>query len=463
MRLSIPCLAALIVLACIQLTPTAEALSRPIISGTFVPTTEDGAVASSDIDPTCLLCEVSNVENLVAPRINSAAVMSLPLGVAGSARIKVQLANALSGPAAVGFVVTERVGLVNLSVFEAITIRAYMGDEVVSERQGSSVLRTEIGSTGRYSFMMRTDGSAFDALEIEIGGLAIAATSFEVKYAAIRQRVAPDVVLADASLGDTISSSSSSLCLGCSLQEPQNAIDGRSREFAVLDIPLGVLASAEATISWRQTIPAGARGGAVLSTPTGILDAEVLSRLTVRLLRGGEVVASASSGGLAAINYRNGRTFVQVRSNQAFDDVQVEVTGAALLSTEVRIHSVAAVVRGGLADARMIQDVEDAMLETTPSAPLASSDQAEALAFEALHPNPATDRARVTLVLERAGPVRVTLHDLLGRQVGVVEDAHLGAGHRTLDIDTSRLATGVYLIVGETESGRATHRLTVAR
>ena len=87
---------------------------------------------------------------------------------------------------------------------------------------------------------------------------------------------------------------------------------------------------------------------------------------------------------------------------------------------------------------------------------------AYAVSLSAPAPNPARDRAVMTLGV--AAPVRAvaTLHDALGRRVAVLLDADV-SGPVRLDVPTADLAPGVYTVRVETAGGSAVRRLSVVR
>ena len=79
-------------------------------------------------------------------------------------------------------------------------------------------------------------------------------------------------------------------------------------------------------------------------------------------------------------------------------------------------------------------------------------------------PNPATARASLTLRLPAAEHVRATVVDALGRTVATLYDAEAPAGADVaLDIDTARLAPGVYVVRVQGASFTESRRLTVVR
>ncbi|MEL7168301.1 MAG: T9SS type A sorting domain-containing protein, partial [Bacteroidota bacterium] len=74
------------------------------------------------------------------------------------------------------------------------------------------------------------------------------------------------------------------------------------------------------------------------------------------------------------------------------------------------------------------------------------------------YPNPSRGHVTLPLSLTEAGPVRITLHDLLGRTVAVLLDETRAAGFHTLEARLDDLPAGLYLVKLETQASN-THRL----
>ena len=98
------------------------------------------------------------------------------------------------------------------------------------------------------------------------------------------------------------------------------------------------------------------------------------------------------------------------------------------------------------------------------SASTAGEDGAEALlALDAPRPNPATSRSDLPFSVDAAGRVRVSVYDVLGREVAVVTDGERAAGAHTEALDVTRLAPGVYVVRLSTATGTRVRTLTVVR
>ena len=78
-------------------------------------------------------------------------------------------------------------------------------------------------------------------------------------------------------------------------------------------------------------------------------------------------------------------------------------------------------------------------------------------------PNPSRGAATVAFTVPEAGPARVTVVDVLGREVAVLADGEHEAGAHRVALVRRSLAAGTYAVVLRTEAGRRVERLTVVR
>lgn len=78
-------------------------------------------------------------------------------------------------------------------------------------------------------------------------------------------------------------------------------------------------------------------------------------------------------------------------------------------------------------------------------------------------PNPTTGRARIAWQQEAAYPVRVAVHDALGREVAVLARGARTAGRHEVTWETDGLAAGLYLVRITTPTDTQVTRLTLAR
>jgi CSLREA domain-containing protein len=108
-------------------------------------------------------------------------------------------------------------------------------------------------------------------------------------------------------------------------------------------------------------------------------------------------------------------------------------------------------------------DGDGANVRATPASALAET-MTEAVRLDAVTPNPFGSRAAVGFAVREAQPVTVGLYDVMGRRV---QTLYAGSAQAEAPVDVaidgSGLAAGVYVVVLQGETVRATRRVTVVR
>ena len=85
------------------------------------------------------------------------------------------------------------------------------------------------------------------------------------------------------------------------------------------------------------------------------------------------------------------------------------------------------------------------------------------LSLRAPWPNPARGAARLAFTVPTAGPVRLSVVDVLGREVAVLADGARDAGRHEVAVPAGRLAAGTYAIVLRAGGAQRVERWTVVR
>jgi hypothetical protein len=78
-------------------------------------------------------------------------------------------------------------------------------------------------------------------------------------------------------------------------------------------------------------------------------------------------------------------------------------------------------------------------------------------------PNPVSRRTELAVTLNEAGAVRVSVIDLLGREVALLADRQLASGTSRLELDASGLQPGIYVARVVADGLARTVRFTVIR
>jgi hypothetical protein len=61
-------------------------------------------------------------------------------------------------------------------------------------------------------------------------------------------------------------------------------------------------------------------------------------------------------------------------------------------------------------------------------------------------PNPVVSSSRLNFALEEDGPVSIVVYDVAGRRVSTLLEGHRPKGWNSIDLDSSKLASGVYFL-----------------
>jgi hypothetical protein len=80
----------------------------------------------------------------------------------------------------------------------------------------------------------------------------------------------------------------------------------------------------------------------------------------------------------------------------------------------------------------------------------------------AARPSPALDRAVISYSLPRLDHARVSVLDIAGREVAILEQGTFSAGNRSVAWNCREVPAGVYLVRVETGTGSQTGRLVVS-
>jgi hypothetical protein len=193
------------------------------------------------------------------------------------------------------------------------------------------------------------------------------------------------------------------------------------------------------------TIAGVGGGGHYRSVDDGLTWEQVVSG-------GGGGIIAAPNGGLALIRGSSRDIYYSVDQGLAWTQVSAGLT-ANVLTADAESFIYAGTAGQGV---------------FRSPAPLfvSSEDGAEALRSLALapgYPNPAIASTRVPFSLSEAGPVLITVHDVLGRRVATLVEGVLPAGEHAAVWETGAVASGVYVVTLRTGAMAATQRVTVAR
>jgi len=168
---------------------------------------------------------------------------------------------------------------------------------------------------------------------------------------------------------------------------------------------------------------------------------------------GGQLLVSADGGILQYDATSNAFTTIGVLGGQGGTTVPAsfayDADGALLLGG--RFHSVSGVYSPRVA--RWTGNFGPTSVAHGPDGSLGLS----------VFPNPTAGRLHLGATLSEAGPVRVTLHDALGRTVAVLAEGVRAAGPLAVITEVGGLAPGVYVVRLETAGHVESRRVVLVR
>lgn len=90
-----------------------------------------------------------------------------------------------------------------------------------------------------------------------------------------------------------------------------------------------------------------------------------------------------------------------------------------------------------------------------------SNETPESFELEQNYPNPFNPSTKIRFSLNLAGNVKLSVYDILGKEVGVLVNEHLNSGKYEIDFDASKLSSGIYLYKLETGGFVETKRMVL--
>ena len=78
-----------------------------------------------------------------------------------------------------------------------------------------------------------------------------------------------------------------------------------------------------------------------------------------------------------------------------------------------------------------------------------------------IHPNPATTTVKLMLKLEKSSDITVSVVNLMGQRVNIINMGTLNAGNNPISLDVSNLPSGIYYCVVQVNGEKTTQKMIV--
>jgi len=165
---------------------------------------------------------------------------------------------------------------------------------------------------------------------------------------------------------------------------------------------------------------------------------------------------------LDSLRFDHGEHFFQIRPNDRVGVDAHSIYNATLTSTGRFGLDVADTLwiyhRGTTSPERVIVVAEGEL----PAGVTSENGSTGVVSLECI-PNPSRNRLTLSYETVKRGHVRVSLHDMLGREVRVVADGYEPSGRHSVEVDVGSLAAGNYMGVVEVDGARVQQVVQVVR
>ncbi|MFV8338095.1 gliding motility-associated C-terminal domain-containing protein [Flavobacterium sp. LB3P21] len=291
--------------------PSLPCNTQTAITAPAYPVFVNGAKTGID-GVVCALCSVTGQDNLIDVNTTNYAEINLTtsVGTTGSISIKNQITDYPAGTFA-GYDI-ENPSLLNVNVFDAISITTYLNGIQQETKSGNAAL-ISVGTnllvgTGRQTIGF-VSTLAFDEVRITLTNLVSVSLGITRVYAAVFQKYCAATVACNQSYAWTnpdfpvvVDGDNTGIdgvaCVACSVNNTNNVLTSDTTDFAKIDVIAGVIGSGSiAVVDQLFTYPAGTFAGFVIKDLNTLIQLNLFQSLTVSTYNNG-VLQESKSGGL---------------------------------------------------------------------------------------------------------------------------------------------------------------------
>ncbi|MGY3089114.1 hypothetical protein ACVWYF_002154 [Hymenobacter sp. UYAg731] len=317
------------------------------------------AITPGDVVSVCGNTNITHPEYAVDNDLTNYATFGTFISANCPSSLSVKLESSKTAPAGyyAGFVLGSS-GIIDLAALSALRITTYKTINGVSVKQesatGANLLDVKLLPNGKYQVSFPTT-SAFDEVKIEqIGALAVL-DNLDIYYGfGVEPAAFTGTTRYLSDFGQPVSTTnydvntSAVLCAACGVTNPAGAADNDPVSKAVINIGGGIASTAELKLDLRApgggTVKtdvgvAGYRAGMIISNNSGLLDASVLSRLTLTTYdAAGNLLESASGASLLSLNLLpDGRQEVSFLTTKNFASIQISASSTVALGVNINV------------------------------------------------------------------------------------------------------------------------------
>ncbi|MES2864940.1 MAG: DUF11 domain-containing protein, partial [Bacteroidota bacterium] len=310
----------------------------------------------------CVLCDVSNTENLIDTNTTNFAQINLTasVGTSGKISVKNQITDYPAGTFA-GFDI-ENNSLLSVNAFDAIIVTTYLNGVQQETKTGNgaliSVNTNLLVGTGRQTVGF-VSTLPFDEVQIKLTNLVSVNLGTTKVYNAVFQKFCPTTVecnntyaltspIFPVSIDGANSGISGVACVACGVNNTSNILTSSNSDFANISITAGVLASGSIAVADQLfTYPSGTYAGFTIKDLNSLIQLNLFNTLTISTYNNG--ILQETKGGSELINLTvlgtifinpstSGIYNVGIKATLPFDQIKIKVSSLVSVINNINVY-----------------------------------------------------------------------------------------------------------------------------
>lgn len=352
------------------ITRNASTVGDTSVCNNMITFTSNGASVYGPAGGVCLLCAGegtaftgknnlvdSNPDNYIT--YNNVLSLLANTSIVGIQTSATQPVNASLNPIRTGFVIQTSSGLLNANVLKLFVIRLYRNGVKVFEStaDGNNAINAGlIGDNGGKVRLSVNTNQAYDAIELWTGGvLNLNLSAFRIYYAfwestsascysgspaeACMQLMTPGSY--GAAINYAATGSAGVANVGTSFLDLGNLIDSDVNTYTTINTT-NVLGNVTVAVKFNKILQKQPVGF-IVTTPAGVLGADLISWTTISLYNSGTLVGSTGNGGVLGLSVisNNGNQYMETTpSSVPFDEARITLAGVLDAVKTIRLPGI---------------------------------------------------------------------------------------------------------------------------
>lgn len=321
------------------------------------PITGDGAVINNlGSENICLLCEASDLTNLIDGDLGNYASFDIPIGISVATPVVSikDMVNTYPSGYRAGFVVQSGGSVLHTTLYNSFQIKTLLNGALqeTANYGGGGTLEANLiaGTSGakRLSFITTLP---FDEVELTLTSSLTGINNLKVFYAFVDadpncnynclQPLSPPLF---SSAVNGAGTGIDGFCLFCSVNNTGSTVDVDTSNYATINMPTSIGAEGTISVFAGEDLPAGYDAGVAVSDGSGLLGtltATLLSKITINTFLDGlpaeSVAVDSSLANIGLLPGSENINLLSFKTTMPFDEIQLSI-GGIFTTTNVRVY-----------------------------------------------------------------------------------------------------------------------------